>query len=105
MKKTIRGTRYDTETAREIASAQGGKPGTLEAWSACLYRTRGGRYFLAGKGGPMTRFGQAAGRNKWWPPHGTGCGDLIPMTEDEAQAWLRAYVPKAFRRLTGDKRV
>lgn len=76
MKKTINGAAFNTEKAILIGTAGGGFPGDFKHWEAGLYKTpRSGRYFLAGSGGPMTRFAQSAGQNSW-----TGGEDLIPMT-------------------------
>lgn len=58
MKSTIRGTVYDTKTARLIAEAENDDiPGTPGWWKAGLYETaRSNRFFLAGEGGVLTRF-------------------------------------------------
>ena len=88
MKKIIDGLRYDTEKAIEIGSYDNGL-GTSDFrnWEATLYRTpRSGRYFLAGEGGPMTRFARSVGNM-------TGGGDgLFPMTKGEALAWAEQYL-------------
>lgn len=85
MKKIINGLRYDTDTAILIgeASSKGVSRSDFKFWEAGLYVTkRSRRFFLAGEGGPMTRFAQSTGQNSW-----TGGSDLIPMSEKEAQAW------------------
>jgi len=52
-------------------------------WKATLYVTpKSKRYFLAGEGGPMSRFAQSAGQNQW-----TGGSDLIPMSQEAALEW------------------
>jgi len=90
MKKILNGLRYDTDKAVEIGSASGGGESTrdFEHWEATLYRTpRSGRFFLAGEGGPMSRFSQSIGQNSW-----SGGSDLIPMTREEALVWAEQHL-------------
>lgn len=88
MKKIINGLRYDTERAIEIGSYDNGLGcSDFRNWSATLYRTpRSGRYFLAGSGGPMTRFARSVGNM-------SSAGDgLFPMTSEEALDWAEQYL-------------
>ena len=86
MKKIINGLRYDTEKAIEVGTASHGYAGDHQQWEATLYKTpRSGRFFLAGSGGPASRFAQSAGQNSW-----SGGSDLIPMSIDEALDWAEA---------------
>jgi len=88
MKKIIDGLRYDTEKAIEIGSAGEGYAGDLQQWEATLYKTpRSGRFFVAGSGGPMSRFAQSVGQNQW-----SGGSDLIPMSVEEARGWAEKYL-------------
>jgi hypothetical protein len=83
MKKIVNGVRFDTEKAIEIGSESYGYGGDFRQWEATLYVTpKSRRYFLAGSGGPMSRFAQSAGQNEW-----TGGSDLIPMSQSEALEW------------------
>jgi hypothetical protein len=76
MKRTIQGTRYDSERAHKIGNAV-----ELGHWGATLYKTpRSNRYFLAGQGNPMTVF--------------RGKDRIIPLTRDAAVAWARTYLGK-----------
>ena len=87
MKKILDGTPFDTDKAVEIGTAK--RINGLESWVAILYRTpRSRRYFLAGAGGPMTRFGQSGGRNVW----GSGGFDIIPLPEVDALKWAETYL-------------
>jgi hypothetical protein len=88
LKKILNGVRFDTEKAERLGATDNLR---IEAtsltdfsyWTAALYRTpRSRQYFLAGHGGPMSRFAQSAGQNSW-----TGGSDIIPLTEDEAYSW------------------
>lgn len=85
MKKAVYGIRYDTENATKIGSFDnlGSRVFTIDQqghWQATLYRSpRAGNYFLAGSGGPMSR----------WRSKGA---DLHPLTDEEALAWAREYL-------------
>jgi len=91
MKAIINGLRYDTEKAVLIGEAS--TPftrlsGDFTHWEAGLYRTpRSGRYFLAGRGGPMTRFAHSAGQNET-----RGGSRIFPMDDAEALAWAEEYL-------------
>lgn len=92
MKKTINGVRYDTEKSVFIGLRNEGQKCESEedsrSWIASLYRTpRSGRYFLAGEGGPMSRFAQSAGQNSW-----TFGGDIIPLSLWDAVEWADLYL-------------
>ncbi len=93
MKKILDGIRYDTDRAVEIGSADNCCRGVDSVtdfgyWQATLYRTpRSGRFFIAGHGGPMSRFAQSCGQNCW-----RGGEDLIPMTREEALEWAELWL-------------
>lgn len=90
MRKIANGKRYDTETATLIGETSNigrgaDSAGDFNYWSAGLYRSpRGAHYFLAGEGGPMSRFGQSVGQNSWG-----GGRDIIPMSKEEAFEWAQ----------------
>jgi hypothetical protein len=88
MKAIINGFRYDTDKAQEIGRHSYGYGNDFSAWSARLYVTKTARrYFLAGSGGPMSRYGRSTGQNE------TSGGDRIdPMTKEEALAWAEQYL-------------
>ena len=96
MKKTIGGIRYDTGKALLIGKADnlgdGARTRTVMTfWEAWLYVSRKSEhYFLFGRGGSMSRFGQAAGRNTFG---GAGMfSDLIPLSKGEAYQWCYMYL-------------
>lgn len=84
MKQIINGKTYNTETATEIGGigSVGTHQGDFQDWSATLYRTRNGRYFMAGRGGPSSPFSVSAGQNAW-----SGSSGIIALTPDEALAY------------------
>lgn len=92
MKKIVNGKRYDDEKAVQIGGYDNIGRGAdswsdFRAWEAVLYRTRSGRYFLSGSGGPMTMFFKNVGQNSW-----TGGEDIIPLTKHEALEWAERYL-------------
>jgi hypothetical protein len=89
MRKIINGKRYDTESARLVGEYENSLPVTdfHHVWMGLYCTPRSGQYFLAGEGGPMTRFSQSAGQNSW-----TGGSDIIPMTRQEALEWAERHL-------------
>jgi hypothetical protein len=88
VKQVIEGKRYDTETATKIGEG-GGKayPGDFHYYSEALYVTKKGSYFLAGEGGPLSRYGR--------PAYGGGtCGGegIIPLSKEEALSWCEEHL-------------
>ena len=88
MKKAIDGKIYDTEKAELIGSYDAGL-GTRDFrnFKEDLYRTKKGRWFLAGQGGPLTKYARRAGNNGW-----TNGSRIIPISEAEARAWCEHYM-------------
>ena len=89
MKKIINGMRYDTDKAIEIGNHYTNiSKSDFNFYNVSLYKTpRSGRFFLAGEGGPMTRFG------KNWGDGTRGFGEkIIPMPTDEALEWAEQYL-------------
>lgn len=83
MKKIISGKVYDTTTAREVASCSHGEgPRDFRYYSETLYCKRTGEYFLAGAGGPMTKYARSTGQNSW-----SGGEGIFPLTYEEATDW------------------
>lgn len=88
MKAIIDGIRYDTEKATLLGEASHGHAGDFEHWEAGLYKTpRSGRHFLAGSGGPMSRYSRTIGQNEW-----TGGRKIDPLTEQQAFEWAQKYL-------------
>jgi hypothetical protein len=89
MKAVIEGKRYDTTTAMKIGSGGGmAYPGDFHYIYEALYITPRGNFFLAGEGGPLSRYGR--------PAHGGGtCGGegIVPVTKEEALLWCESQLP------------
>lgn len=86
MKKIIEGLTYNTETATEL-----GRYSRRARWDSNyinegLFRTKKGRYFLAGEGGAMTHYCRRDGDNAWCEGE-----KIIPITEDEAREWMEEH--------------
>ena len=104
MKRIIEGIRYDTDKAVEVGTFNNQGIGATSRsdfnwWQATLYRTpRSGRYFLAGEGGPMTRFGKPTG-------DGTTYGEkVIPLSKQEALEWAEQHLdPETVEQFFGDE--
>ena len=86
MKRVINGKAYDTEKAECIATwSNSYYPGDFHFCEESLYRTKKGAWFVAGSGGPMSKYARSLGSNSW------GGGDgLEPISEKEAQEWLES---------------
>lgn len=83
MKRIIDGKVYNTQTAEGIASWHNGYyAGDFKRCEEALYRTKKGNWFLAGEGGPMSKYARLCG-------NGYSGGDgLEPITADQARQWL-----------------
>lgn len=83
MKKIINGKLYNTDTAKLVYETSHGEgPRDFRYFVECLYRKRTGEYFLAGHGGPMTRYAESAGQNTW-----SGGENIFPISYGEAREW------------------
>jgi hypothetical protein len=83
MKAIIDGKTYDTETAiriGDIGSATNDRR-DFNYWIATLYRTRKGRYFMAGEGNARSPFSRTVGQNEW-----SGGSGIVALTTEEALA-------------------
>ena len=80
MKRIINKITYNTETALPICHIEQEEYSSDFRYErSTLYRTRKGRYFLAGHGGAMSRWSKRLGENTW----GGGEG-IHALTRDEA---------------------
>lgn len=88
MKKIIKGRKYDTETAKELATWSNGYG--VSDFKYCietLYIKKTGEYFLYGEGGAMSKYSESCGQNCW-------CGGekIIPLTVDKAKSWAERNI-------------
>ena len=87
MKKVIDGKIYNTETAILIAENKdrGFSKSDFQWEETSLYKTKKGNVFLAGKGGPMSRWAESVGSNGRCGGHG-----IEVLTPAEALEWCEA---------------
>jgi hypothetical protein len=83
MKVIIDRKRYDTEKAEKVASRFYGEISDFYHVHETLYRTPRGNWFLAGSGGPGTRYAASSGQNEW-----SGSQKIEPFSDVEARGWL-----------------
>ena len=87
MKKIINGKTYNTKTAKRLCDGAANlafiDPRDLSEY---LYRSPKGQFFIAGCGGPMTKYSQLSGKN----PSGWGEG-LKLVTESEAKSYVENF--------------
>ena len=87
MKKVIKNSVYDTETATLIGTWDNGiYPGDLNHVSETLYCTKSGKYFLHGEGGARTQYA------KWHGNTGTAGEEIRPMPYDDAKEWAQEHM-------------
>lgn len=83
MKRIIDGKRYDTKTATLIYAYESPYPRSDFNWYVeTLHRTSKGNYFLAGEGGPLSKYAERSGNET------RGGSDLKPISDKDAQRWL-----------------
>ena len=82
MKAVINGLRYDTEKAELIGEADFGYRKDFRYFEETLYCTASGRFFLAGEGGPLTRWARINADNSK-----SGGKGIVAMDKIEALAW------------------
>jgi len=89
MLKIIDGFRYDTDKATEIGAASStGSQSDFHYWSETLYKSpRAGRFFLAGEGHAMSRWGKRTGDGNM----GWGSG-ILPLSVVDARAWCEQHL-------------
>jgi len=86
MKRIIDGKRYDTATAECVAYVGNDyNRGDFKRESTHLYRSNKGAWFVAGNGGPLSRWARMAG-NMWTDGEG-----IEAVTPHEARMLLEAH--------------
>jgi hypothetical protein len=91
MRQIIEGKKYDTETATEICDVSpiGYSRQDFQWEDTRLYVTSKGRFFLAGKGGPKSRWATALGNSI-----SSGSG-IKPLSLEEAQWFAERHADSA----------
>jgi hypothetical protein len=88
MKRIVGGKRYDTKTADLVCdiSPSGFYGGDFRWEDSCLYRTPKGAWFIAGKGGAMSRWAQRVGQSGY-----CGGSGLRPVDKEEARELIERH--------------
>ena len=87
MKKIINGVLCNTETAKFIGSWEYSMPNDLYYCYEALYRTKSGKYFIYGEGGPASKYSRMTGQNSW------SSGEAIELLSlEEAREWAEEYL-------------
>lgn len=98
MKQIINGKKYDTETAKLLASYRnGGGWRDFNHFEEDLYRKKTGEHFVHGVGGPATRYAEREGSNTW-----TGGEKIRPLTEQEAREWVEKHANDMYEEIFGE---
>jgi len=87
MKRIIDGASYDTDKAEKLGEDSYSNRRDFNFWEEALYRSRSGRYFLHGEGGPMSRYSVTTGQNEW-----SGGEKIIPLDRKTAMAWAEEHL-------------
>ncbi len=88
MKKVINGALYNTDTAKLLGNWDNGYPrNDFNFCEESLYRTKSGKYFLHGYGGPLSKYSVSHGDNEW-------CGGehIEPLSSDTARDWSEEHL-------------
>ena len=96
MKKVINGLMYDIEKAEKIAEDSFSALSDFHYFRERLYRTKSGRYFFVGEGGPMSRYAKELGNNSR-----TGGSRLWAVNDVEAKEWLAKINPDECEKIFG----
>jgi len=87
MKKVINGKMYNTETSDRLHRWDNGSYGNdFNSCEESLYKTKKGAYFIAGSGGPMSKYAKSCGSNNT-----CGSSDITPLSKAEAIEWLESH--------------
>lgn len=87
MKKVIQGVLCDTSTAKFLGEASYLSDRDFAHWSEELYRTKSGKFFLYGEGGPASRYAVTIGQNEW-----SGGEKIQLLSRETAMKWAEEYL-------------
>lgn len=86
MRKIIDGKLYNTETSEYLGSNQEYFRSDFRYYSEELYRTKKGKYFLAGEGNGLSKYSKKYD-DGWGPGEA-----IILLTEEEAKEWVENHL-------------
>lgn len=82
MRKIIKNKKYDTDTARKVATRTEYMGYVDKYIRETLYQKKTGEYFLHGQGGADTKYGKYKGDTLWEAGQ-----KITPFTPDQARDW------------------
>lgn len=86
MRSIINGKKYDTNTANLLLEWDNGLRTDFRFCSECLYKKNNGEFFIAGEGGPLSKYAESCDG---------GClseGErIVPITEMRARRWAETH--------------
>lgn len=82
MNKIINGKRYNTETAKALASYSYSNRMDFHFFEETLYQKSTGEFFLYGIGGAASKYARSIEQNTW-----SGGEKIMPLTVENAKAW------------------
>ena len=87
MKRVINGLTYNTNTAEEIGQDDNGVgKSDFRFYDETLYKTKKGRFFLAGEGGALTKWAEP------YPGGGSQFGSgIIALDKKDALEWCESH--------------
>ena len=87
MKKVINGVLCNTETAKYIGNHRYSSSSDFHYCYEELYRTKSGKFFLWGEGGPASKYSRMTGPNSW------SSGEAIELLSlEDAREWAEEYL-------------
>lgn len=90
MKKITNGVLCNTATANKIGGYEYLSRGDFAHYEEALYRTKSGKYFLYGKGGPASPYSKQIAQSEWAP------GEAIKLLPPEAaRQWAEDHLDAA----------
>lgn len=90
MKRIINGVTYYTKKAIFLGKYDAGFSKEDIRWSVSeLYKTKSGKYFLYGAGGPASSYAKS---DDIFETHTNG-ESIIPMSQEEVIIWANEYLP------------
>lgn len=87
MKKVVKGVLCDTETANRLGEYQHLSRRDFNYFREELYRTKSGKFFLHGEGGPASKYSKKIAQNEW------SGGETIQLLPPEAaRQWAEEHL-------------
>lgn len=85
MKKIIKGSLYNTDTAKFLGCIEpaGHNTNDFNYFCETLYRTKSGKYFLHGEGHGNSKYGEWHGNTGGWGEQ------IYPLSSDMARQWAK----------------